>query len=79
MDEKSGMNFSEYMALLSSNTDLLDKAKLEKRIASLEEVAFALGLYYLFRRQTAPRQSNPASGLLLRSVCTIFVLSLIHI
>ena len=36
MDEKSGMNFSEYMALLSGNTDLLDKAKLEKRIASLE-------------------------------------------
>ena len=36
MDEKLGMNFSEYMALLSGNTDLLDKAKLEKRIASLE-------------------------------------------
>jgi len=31
MDEKSGMNFSEYMALLSGNTDLLDKAKLEKK------------------------------------------------
>ena len=36
MDEKSGMNFSEYMAILSGNTDLLDKAKLEKHIASLE-------------------------------------------
>lgn len=36
MDEKNGMNFSEYMAILSGNTDLLDKAKLEKRIASLE-------------------------------------------
>ena len=36
MDEKSGMNFSEYMAILSGNTDLLDKAKLEKEIASLE-------------------------------------------
>lgn len=36
MDEKSGMNFSEYMAILSGNTDLLDKAKLEKRIISLE-------------------------------------------
>ncbi|MBU9058958.1 helicase-related protein [Parabacteroides merdae] len=36
MDEKSGMNFSEYMAILSGNTDLLEKAKLEKRIASLE-------------------------------------------
>ena len=36
MDEKSGMNFSEYMAILSGNTDLLDKAKLEKRITALE-------------------------------------------
>ena len=36
MDEKSGMNFSEYMAILSGNTDLLDKAKLEKKGASLE-------------------------------------------
>ena len=36
MDEKSGMNFSEYMAILSGNTDLLEKAKLEKKIASLE-------------------------------------------
>ncbi|MFI3293786.1 MAG: helicase-related protein, partial [Rikenellaceae bacterium] len=36
MDEKSGMNFSEYMAILSGNTDLLDKAKLDKRIAALE-------------------------------------------
>ena len=36
MDEKSGMNFTEYMAILSGNTDLLDKAKLEKKVASLE-------------------------------------------
>lgn len=36
MDEKSGMNFSEYVAILSGNTDLLDKAKLEKQIAGLE-------------------------------------------
>ena len=36
MDENNGMNFSEYMAILSGNTDLLDKAKLEKRIAALE-------------------------------------------
>ncbi len=36
MDEKNGMNFSEYMAILSGNTDLLEKAKFEKRIASLE-------------------------------------------
>ncbi|WLT41382.1 DNA methylase [Paramuribaculum intestinale] len=36
MDEQNGMNFSEYMAILSGNTDLLEKAKLEKRIAALE-------------------------------------------
>lgn len=36
MDEKSGMNFSEYMAILSGNTDLLDKAKIEKKITALE-------------------------------------------
>jgi hypothetical protein len=30
------MNFSEYVAILSGNTDLLDKAKLEKKIAALE-------------------------------------------
>ena len=36
MDEKSGMNFSEYVAILSGNTDLLEKAKLEKQITGLE-------------------------------------------
>lgn len=36
LDEKSGMNFSEYVAILSGNTDLLDKAKIEKQIAGLE-------------------------------------------
>ncbi len=36
IDEKSGMNFSEYVAILSGNTDLLDKARLEKKVATLE-------------------------------------------
>jgi hypothetical protein len=36
MDEKSGMNFSEYVAILSGNTDLLEKARLEKKVAALE-------------------------------------------
>lgn len=36
MDEGSGMNFSEYVAVLSGNTDLLEKARLEKKIAALE-------------------------------------------
>lgn len=36
LDEKSGMNFAEYMAVLSGNTDLLERAKLEKQIAGME-------------------------------------------
>ena len=36
MDEDSGMNFSEYVAVQSGNTDLLEKAKLDKKIATLE-------------------------------------------
>jgi len=36
MDEKTGMNFQEYVAILSGNTDLLEKAKIEKQIAGLE-------------------------------------------
>ncbi|MDN4754213.1 N-6 DNA methylase [Porphyromonadaceae bacterium W3.11] len=36
MDEDSGLNFSEYVAVLSGNTDLLEKAKLEKKITALE-------------------------------------------
>jgi N12 class adenine-specific DNA methylase len=36
MDENSGMNFSEYVAILSGNTELLEKAKLEKKITAME-------------------------------------------
>lgn len=36
MDEDSGMSFSEYVAVLSGNTDLLEKAKLDKKITALE-------------------------------------------
>ncbi len=43
MDEKSGMNFSEYVAILSGNTDLLEKAKLEKRITALESERKSFG------------------------------------
>ena len=48
MDEQSGMNFSEYVAILSGNTELLEKAKLEKKIASLESErqAFMRGKLY---------------------------------
>ena len=36
MDEHSGMNFSEYVAILSGNTDLLEKARLDRKAAALE-------------------------------------------
>ncbi|WP_345951268.1 helicase-related protein [Mucilaginibacter sp. PAMB04274] len=36
MDEKSGMNFSEYIAILSGDTTLLEKTRVEKKIAVLE-------------------------------------------
>ena len=37
-DEKSGMNFSEYIAVLSGDTTLLEKSKLEKKIAVMESL-----------------------------------------
>lgn len=36
LDEKSGMNFSEYIAILSGDTTLLEKTKVEKKVAQLE-------------------------------------------
>jgi N12 class adenine-specific DNA methylase len=36
MDEKSGMNFSEYIAILSGDTSLLEKTRIEKKVAVLE-------------------------------------------
>jgi N12 class adenine-specific DNA methylase len=58
MDEKSGMNFSEYVAILSGNTDLLEKAKLEKQVAGLES-----------ERQAFTR-SKFTSGLSLKNLTT---------
>ncbi|WP_299568430.1 helicase-related protein [uncultured Pedobacter sp.] len=36
IDENGGMNFSEYIAILSGDTSLLEKSRLEKKIAVLE-------------------------------------------
>lgn len=36
LDEKTGMNYSEYCAILSGNTDLLEKIKLDKIISRFE-------------------------------------------
>lgn len=52
MDEKSGMNFAEYMAVLSGNTDLLERAKLEKKIAAMESAK------KLFYREQAKREQK---------------------
>lgn len=41
IDEKSGMNFSEYIAILSGDTSLLEKSKMEKKIAVLESLRVA--------------------------------------
>lgn len=38
IDEKSGMNFAEYIAILSGDTKLLEKSKLDKKIAVLENL-----------------------------------------
>ncbi|GAA3989462.1 hypothetical protein GCM10022210_48410 [Mucilaginibacter dorajii] len=36
MDEQSGMSFSEYIAILSGDTSLLEKTRIEKKVAELE-------------------------------------------
>jgi hypothetical protein len=36
LDEQNGMNFSEYIAILSGDTSLLEKARLDKKVAVLE-------------------------------------------
>ena len=51
IDEDSGMNFSEYVAVLSGNTDLLEKAKLDKKITALES-----------ERKNFLRERDAASG-----------------
>lgn len=38
IDEKNGMNFSEYIAVLSGDTTLLEKSKVEKKVAVLESL-----------------------------------------
>jgi hypothetical protein len=41
MDEQTGMNFAEYVAILSGDTSLLEKSKLEKKVAVLESLKTA--------------------------------------
>ena len=60
MDENTGMNFAEYMAVLSGNRDLLERARLEKRIAGLEaeRKSFLREHAEQERRQQALREEN---------------------
>lgn len=50
-DEATGMNFSEYVAILSGNQDLLQKARLEKQITGLE------GELRLFQKEAGKAES----------------------
>lgn len=43
LDESSGVNFQEFQAIVSGNTDLLDRARLQKKIAVLESERQAFG------------------------------------
>jgi len=38
LDEKTGMNFSEYIAILSGDSSLLEKSKMDKQVAVLESL-----------------------------------------
>lgn len=51
IDEKSGMNFSEYIAILSGDTSLLEKSRIEKKIAVVESLKKAH-----FKEQSRTRQ-----------------------
>lgn len=58
MDEDTGMNFAEFVAILSGNTDLLDKAKLDNKIMRLEkeQAAFNKERYRAERKAEGDRQ-----------------------
>lgn len=60
MDENSGMNFAEYVAILSGNTDLLDKAKLDKKIKQLEKerMLFQKDILYTERKCQYLKEKN---------------------
>lgn len=62
MDEDTGMNFAEFVAILSGNTDLLDKAKLDNKIMQLEKEqgAFNKERYRAERKAEADRQEIAA-------------------
>ena len=62
MDEDTGMNFAEFVAVLSGNTDLLDKAKLDNKIMQLEKelAAFNKERYRAERKAETDREEIAA-------------------
>lgn len=60
MDEDTGMNFAEFVAILSGNTDLLEKAKLDNKIMQLEkeQAAFNKERYRAERKAEGDRQET---------------------
>lgn len=58
MDENNGMNFAEFVAILSGNSDLLDKAKLDNKIGQLEkqQAAFNKERYRAERKMEQSRK-----------------------
>lgn len=59
MDENNGMNFAEFVAILSGNTDLLSKAKLDNKIMQLtkEQTLFNKERYRAERKIEDNRRS----------------------
>ncbi|SFH37877.1 helicase-related protein [Pedobacter insulae] len=58
VDEKSGMNFSEYIAILSGDTTLLQKSKLEKKVAVMESLKVSHFREVSRNKQKLERQQN---------------------
>ena len=56
MDEDNGMNFAEFVAILSGNTDLLNKAKLDNKIMQLEKE------YSIFKKERSRAERKIATN-----------------
>ncbi|WP_277014320.1 helicase-related protein [Flavobacterium lindanitolerans] len=83
MDEKSGMNFSEYIAILSGDNSLLEKSKLEKRIAVMESLRTAhfrevSRNRFALREKTEKAERNTAMLSKLKLDCELYQNRLVH-
>lgn len=67
LDEQGGMNFAEYIAILSGDTSLLDKTRIDKKIAVLEgskSTHFKEVSKARYRIETIDRDTEKTRGLL---------------